>query len=95
MLKSDEARVIEARRKAQGVFAKVVKQRDAKSLKDSQDLQAAEAAKTLRLRALRLAKEAADKLAAETKAAEMKAAAATPKRARKAKTEAASDPKAD
>jgi hypothetical protein len=75
MMKSREIRDEAARRKAQDQFAKV-KQRDAEALKDREKVEAAEAAKTARLRALRLAKEAVDKEVADKEAAEKAAAAA-------------------
>jgi hypothetical protein len=75
MLKSREVRDEAARRKAQDQFAKV-KQRDAEALKDREKVHAAEAAKTARLRALRLAKEAIDKEAADKEATEKAAVAA-------------------
>jgi len=95
VLKSDELQAIESRRRAQSVFNKMVKERDAKSLTESQNKQTAEAAKTVRLRALRLAKKAADKLEAEAKAkAEAKIKAGTParKRTKKAKADATNEP---
>jgi hypothetical protein len=82
MLKSREVRDEAARRKAQDQFAKV-KQRDAEALKDREKVQAAEAAKTARLRALRLAKEAIDKEAADKEASEKAAAAAAKPPARR------------
>lgn len=86
MMKSREVRDEAARRKAQDQFAKV-KQRDAEALKDREKVQAAEAAKTARLRALRLAKEAIDKEAADKEAAEKAAtAAAKPVTARRKRT---------
>lgn len=80
MMKSETRRDEAARSKAQAQFAKV-KQRDAEALHDRERSQAADAAKTARLRALRLAKEAADKLAAEAAAAEAKPTKTRRKRA--------------
>jgi hypothetical protein len=65
---SRDARNEEARRRAQEKFAKV-QQREAETLKEKQQVFAAIAAKTARLRALRLAKERSDKEAAERAAA--------------------------
>ena len=94
MMKSREIRDEAARRKAQDQFAKV-KQRDAEALKDREKVQAAEAAKTAQLRALRLAKEASDREAAAKAAAEkaavVKPAATRRKRASAAPAEAASE----
>ena len=73
----DGARAAEKRRKSQEQLAKV-KQRDADALREREKAQAADAAKTVRLRTLRLAKEAADKSAAEQAAAEKAAAKAKP-----------------
>jgi len=67
-MSSRDARSEEARRKAQEKFAKV-QQREAETLKEKQQVFAAIAAKTARLRALRLAKERTDKEAAERAAA--------------------------
>jgi hypothetical protein len=80
MLKPGGARAEEARRKAQEQFAKV-KQRDAEALKEREKIQAADAAKTARLRALRLAKEAADEAAAAQAAAAAKPVVVRRKRA--------------
>jgi hypothetical protein len=93
MMKSREVRDEAARRKAQDQFAKV-KQRDADALKDREKVQAAEAAKTARLRALRLAKEAIDKDTAEKEAAEKAAAAAAKPTAVRRKRASAAAPKA-
>ncbi len=90
MLKSDEARATEARRRSQGLFAKTKKQGD-DALKEGQKTRAAEAVKTARLRELRLAKEAADKEAAVAKAA----AAPVKKRVRAAAKAAPSSPEAE
>lgn len=65
MLNSRRLRDEEARRKAQEHFDKV-KRHDAEIVKEREKLQQADAEKTARLRALRLAKEAADKAAAVT-----------------------------
>ncbi len=62
------AQAIEARRKAEERFAKANEQ-SAAALRDKQKAEAVESAKTSRLRALRLAKEAADKEAAAAKPA--------------------------
>jgi hypothetical protein len=61
-------RAEEARRKSQERLA-ADRLRAAQALKDRDKAQAAEAAKTTRLRALRLAKEASDKEAADRAAA--------------------------
>jgi hypothetical protein len=68
VMSTRDARSEEARRRAQEKFAKV-QQRDAETLKEKQQAFAAIAAKSARLRALRLAKERADKEAAERGAA--------------------------
>jgi hypothetical protein len=57
-----------AQRRAQDLFAKA-KQRDAEALEERTRLQQAESEKYFRLRALRLAKEAADKEAKDRAAA--------------------------
>ncbi len=62
MLNSKRSRDEEARRKAQEHFDRI-KQRDAEILKERERLLQADAEKTTRLRALRLAKEAAEKAA--------------------------------
>ncbi len=69
MMKSERSRTEDARRRAQEQFAKT-KQRNADTLKDRERVRQATAAKTARLRALRLAKEAADKEALARDAAE-------------------------
>jgi hypothetical protein len=63
-----EARNAEARRRGEEKFAKA-KRRDTDIMEYQRQIQAAETAKFIRLRALRLAKEAADKQAAEAAAA--------------------------
>jgi hypothetical protein len=75
MLKSGGTKAEDARRKAHDQFAKG-KQRNADALKERERTERAAAEKTSRLRALRLAKEAADLVVAEQEAA-AKAAAAT------------------
>lgn len=79
-MNADGFRAQEARRKSQERLA-ADRQRGAQALKEREVAQAAEMAKTQRLRALRLAKEASDKEAAARMAA-IKAAA--PQRAKKA-----------
>ncbi len=69
MLRTSEIRNQEARRKAQEQLAKI-KQRDAAAVQESRKAQREEDEKTIRLRALRLAREAADKQAAAEKAAQ-------------------------
>jgi hypothetical protein len=63
MVDTGSSRADMARRKAQEKFA-AVKRRDAEARKDRDKVVAATVAKTERLRALRLAKEAADREAA-------------------------------
>jgi hypothetical protein len=75
----------EKRQRAQAHFEKG-EQRRAEATKSHDDYRAAinaDATKTIRLRALRLAKEAADELAAKARAAEKRARAALPRAARK------------
>lgn len=79
MLNSRRSRDEEARRKAQEHFDKI-KRRDAEAVKERERLQQADAEKTDRLRALRLAKEAAEKEALAFKAAQPKPAAGRRKR---------------
>ncbi len=74
MLNSRRLRDEEARRKAQEHFDKV-KHHDAEIVKEREKLQQADAEKTARLRALRLAKEAADKAAAAVAGAQQKSTA--------------------
>lgn len=69
MLRASEIKNQEARRKAQEQLAKI-KQRDAAALQEARKAQRAEDEKTIRLRALRLAREAADRQAAAEKAAQ-------------------------
>jgi len=78
----------EARGKAEALWAKN-KAKEVETLKERERERAAETAKTSRLRALRLAKEAADKIAAEKAAAEKAAAAAAAKPAKRVKRVAA------
>ena len=82
----------EARRRAEEKFVKA-RQREDDVMNSQRQLQQAEAAKLVRLRALRLAKEAAEKQAAETAAAEASAAGAPAKarRASRPKAEAKSE----
>ena len=82
----------EARRRAEEKFVKA-RQREDDVMNSQRQLQQAEAAKLVRLRALRMAKEAAEKQAAETAAAEAAAAGAPAKarRARRPKAEAGSE----
>ena len=72
------------RRRVEDKFAKA-KQRDMDVMGHQRQLQQAEAAKLIRLRALRLAKEAADKDALAKAEAEALAAGPKPKRVRKPK----------
>ena len=75
----------EKKQRAQAHFEKG-EQRRTEAAKSRDDYRAqinADAAKTIRLRALRLAKEAADALAANERAAEKLARAALPRTARK------------
>ncbi|MFI5018962.1 MAG: hypothetical protein ACHQHK_13520 [Dongiales bacterium] len=72
------------RRRAEDKFAKA-KQRDMDVMGHQRQLQQAEAAKLIRLRALRLAKEAADRDALAKAEAEALAAGPKPKRVRKPK----------
>jgi len=75
----------EKRQRAQAHFEKG-EQRRVEAAKSRDDYRAqinADAAKTIRLRALRLAKEAADELAKKSQAAAKEARAALPKAARK------------
>ena len=78
----------EVRRRAEEKFAKA-RQREDDVMNSQRQIQQAEAAKLVRLRALRMAKEAAEKQAAETAAAEASAAGmpAKAKRTRRPKTE--------
>ena len=82
----------EARRRAEEKFVKA-QQREHDVMNSQRQLQQAEAAKLVRLRALRLAKEAAEKQAAEAAAAEASAAGAPAKarRASRPKAEAKSE----
>jgi hypothetical protein len=63
MMKPNIARTEEARKKAREMFVQV-QAKDAEAVREREKVQAAQTAKTNRLRALRLAKEEADKLAA-------------------------------
>ncbi|MCC7049498.1 MAG: hypothetical protein IT562_22505 [Alphaproteobacteria bacterium] len=77
---ADTTRLDHAKRRAQAVLGKARLDEDrAAAVRDWEKAAAAEAAKTARLRALRLAKEAADAEAAKAKA---EAKAARPRRAR-------------
>jgi len=89
MSKVDE-RDAEARRKAQALWSKD-KQRDAAAVGVREKARIAEASKTARLRALRLAKEASDQEASEKAAVEKTEKAKAAKSVkRKVKTAAAS-----
>ncbi len=70
--RSSGTRPEDARRRAEERFQKIKRREDdvKKALTHLDKMQKAEAEKTARLRALRLAKEAADKQAADIKAAE-------------------------
>jgi hypothetical protein len=80
---------LEARRKAEERLA-IVKAQNAKALEDYAKLRQAEVAKTARLRALRLAKEAAEKEGAsrapDAAPQKIPETAAAPKRARRRKS---------
>jgi hypothetical protein len=65
-MKPEGSRADEARRKAQGIFGKK-DQQESGFFKELEKANAASAAKTAKLRALRLAKEAADREAAAVK----------------------------
>jgi hypothetical protein len=77
-MQSKPQRGEESRRRAEEQF-KATKRANAKTVKAGDAAQQAEAAKTMRLRALRLAKEAADKDVANREAA-AKAARSEPRR---------------
>jgi len=79
MSKFGGSRAEEARRKATDQFDRI-KQRDENALQEREKHTQAAHAKTQKLRALRLAKEAADKEAAELKAAEIAVAVRSVKR---------------
>ena len=74
---SNRTRSEEARLKAHEKFAKAEK-REKEAVRERDKAFAAAVSKTARLRALRLAKEAADKEAADKKAAETKSAKRAP-----------------
>lgn len=94
MSKFGGSRAEEARRKATDQFDRI-KQRDENALQEREKHTQAAHAKTQKLRALRLAKEAADKEAAELKAAEIASAVRSVVKRKAAKPKLAAEPKVE